>query len=92
MAETVINQGNHHKSLKNIFQTANIPPWLRDCIPLCKLEGELVAMGDWCFSDQFAYWMSENHIKLSWHPNNPLLRFIHTQQHSEVVDPAGAVR
>ncbi len=81
MVETVISQGSHHKSLKNLFQTAGIPPWLRDSIPLCKLEDELVAMGDWCFDEQFAFWMSENNIKLSWRPQHPLLQYIHTQQH-----------
>ena len=81
MQETVMSQGAFHKSLKNLFQAADIPPWLRDCIPLCELNGELVAMGDWCFSDQFAAWMSENNIRLSWHPRHPLLQFIHQQQH-----------
>ena len=80
--ETAISQGGHHKSLKNLFQAAGIPPWLRDCIPLCKLDGELVAMGDWCFSEQFAAWLSENNLKLSWRPRNPLLQFILAQQHS----------
>ncbi len=82
LEENVISQGAHHKSLKNLFQTAGIPPWLRDCIPLCKLDGELVAMGDWCFNQQFASWLSENKVKLSWHPRNPLLQFVLTQQHS----------
>ncbi len=89
--EAAIYQGAHHKSLKNLFQLADIPPWLRDSIPLCQLDGELVAMGDWCFSEQFAAWMSENSIRLSWHPRNPVLQFIHKQQHPEV-DPVGAVR
>jgi tRNA(Ile)-lysidine synthase len=82
MEETVISKGGHHKSLKNLFQSAGIPPWLRDCIPLCKLDGELVAMGDWCLSSQFAAWLSENNLKLSWRPRNPLLQFILAQQHS----------
>ncbi len=82
MKETGISQGTHHKSLKNLFQTAGIPPWLRDCIPLCKLDDELVAMGDWCFSQKFATWLTENNLKLSWQPRNPLLQFILTQQHS----------
>jgi len=82
MEETVISQGGHHKSLKNLFQTSGIPPWLRDCIPLCKLDGELVAMGDWCFNERFASWLSEKNVKLSWQPRNPLLQFILMQQHS----------
>ena len=89
--ETVIRLGVHHKSLKNLFQSADIPPWLRDCIPLCEWEGELVAMGAWCYDERFASWMSERHIELSWQPRNPLLQFIVTQQHPQVVDPAGAV-
>ena len=80
--ETAISQGTHHKSIKNLFQTAGIPPWLRDCIPLCKLDGELVAMGDWCFDQQFSSWLSENNVELSWQPRNPLLQFVLTQQHS----------
>ncbi len=91
MQETVISQGTHHKSLKNLFQAAEIPPWLRDCVPLCKLDGELVAMGDWYFSEQFASWMFKNNIKLSWHPRNPLLQFILSRQNPHIVDPAGAV-
>jgi len=79
--ETVISHGGHHKSLKNLFQEAGIPPWLRNCIPLCKLGGELVAVGDWCFNEQFASWMSENDIKLSWRPRNPVLQFVLTRQH-----------
>ena len=90
--ETTIYQQGHHKSLKNLFQTANIPPWLRDCIPLCTLDGNLVAIGDWCIDEHFASWMSENNARLSWQPGNPLLKFLHSQQQPEIVDPAGAVR
>jgi tRNA(Ile)-lysidine synthase len=81
--ETGINQGAHHKSLKNLFQLAGIPPWLRDCIPLCKLNGELVAMGDWCLSDSFDSWMSENNISLRWRPQHPLLQFVRSEQHMD---------
>ncbi len=89
---SVIDLGTHHKSLKNLFQANDIPPWLRDCIPLCKLDGELVAMGDWCFSVSFESWLLENNIRMNWHPRHPLLRYIRTQQHPQIVDPAGAVR
>ncbi len=78
---TAISQGSHHKSLKNLFQSAGIPPFLRDCIPLCKLNDELVAVGDWCFSERFTVWMSENNINLSWRPRHPLLQYIREQQH-----------
>lgn len=91
MEETAIRQGDHHKSLKNLFQMAGVPPWLRDCIPLCKLEADLVALGDWCFDVQFANWMANNKLTLCWYPHNPLLQFI-VKQHQRGVDPAGMVR
>jgi tRNA(Ile)-lysidine synthase len=75
-----IRQGKHHKSLKNLFQSAGIPDWLRDYIPLCELQGEVVAIGNWCFDDHFAKWMSENNVNLSWSPKNPLLQFVVSQQ------------
>ncbi|MDX2428951.1 MAG: tRNA lysidine(34) synthetase TilS [Xanthomonadales bacterium] len=79
--DTLFSQGGFHKSLKKLFQASNIPPWLRDSIPLCKLDGELVAMGDWCFNEQFASWLSQNHLSLKWCPKHPLLQFILKQQH-----------
>lgn len=79
--ETTISLGCHHKSLKNIFQSADIPPWLRDSIPLCMLDGEIVSIGDWYFSEGFAAWLSENDMSLSWRPGHPLLQFIVKQQH-----------
>ena len=77
---TIIEQDGQHKSLKNLFQQANIPPWLRDSIPLCTLDGTLIAMGDWCFSQSMAAWTSETGTRLVWCPENAILRFIHNQQ------------
>jgi len=76
-----LKQGNHHKSLKNLFQAAKIPTWLRDSIPLCIVEGELVAVGDWWFEEQFASWMSENNVKFYWRPGNPVLQYLSATQH-----------
>jgi tRNA(Ile)-lysidine synthase len=87
--EHTIKQGGHHKRLKKLFQSAGIPGWLRDSIPLCLLDGELVAVGDWCFDDQFATWMSENGIKLTWKPENALLQFV---LRNYMVDPDDTVR
>jgi tRNA(Ile)-lysidine synthase len=77
-----IEQGGQHKRLKNLFQQANIPPWLRDSIPLCKLNGTLIAMGDWCFSQSMAAWTSETGTRIVWRPKNALLRYVHNQQHT----------
>lgn len=79
--DALFSQGGFHKSLKNLFQTSHIPPWLRDSIPFCKLDGELVSMGDWCFNEQFASWLSDNHLCLKWRPKHPLLQFVLEQQH-----------
>jgi tRNA(Ile)-lysidine synthase len=76
-----LKQGNHHKSLKNLFQAAKIPTWLRDSIPLCIVEGELVAVGDWWFSEQFTSWMLENNIKFYWQPGSALLKYLSAKQH-----------
>lgn len=83
LEEHSISRGGVHKSLKNIFQQAGIPHWLRDSIPLCSLDGELVAVGDWCLSDRFARWLAENSVTLDWRPIHPLLRHIRNQQHGE---------
>lgn len=83
LRKMAIYKGGHHRSLKNLFQEAGIPTWLRDCIPLCQLDGELVSIGDWCFSDPFLSWMSENNVKLSWQPRHPLLQYILKQQHPD---------
>jgi len=80
--EAVISLGGFHKSLKNLFQSADIPSWLRDSIPLCTLDGEIVAVGDWCVNERFAAVLSENGISLKWHPRHPLLQFIRQQQHA----------
>ena len=83
LEERVIQQGGHHKNLKKLLQAAGIPPWLRDSIPLCTIDGELLAVGDWCFNDQFAAWLRENATQLSWHPQHPMLQLIHAQIHLE---------
>jgi tRNA(Ile)-lysidine synthase len=81
LEENTIMAGGVHKRLKNIFQSAGIPPWLRDSIPLCRLDDEVVAIGDWCFNERFAAWLSGNSASLNWRPHNPLLRYIRQQQH-----------
>ena len=83
MKESIIYHGGHHKSLKNLFQSADIPPWLRDAIPLCRLDGELLALGDWCLAKPFESWLHEKGMRLEWRPQHPLLQFIAKQQHMQ---------
>jgi tRNA(Ile)-lysidine synthase len=45
--ETCLLPGRQgHRSLKSIFQEANIPPWQRNRIPLIYLNNELAAIGE----------------------------------------------
>lgn len=42
----------HSRSLKKLFQEANIPPWERDVLPLVYFKGELIAVaGLWVSKD-----------------------------------------
>jgi tRNA(Ile)-lysidine synthase len=79
LPESAIQRGGHHQSLKKILQAAGIPPWLRNCIPLCAAQGEILAIGDWCFSDKFETWLQENDARLSWHPRHPVLQLVHAR-------------
>lgn len=71
-----------HQSLKNLFQAAHIPVWLRDSIPLTLIDDELVAIGDWSLSTTFASWLDENHVKFTWQPDAPVLQYVAMQQHN----------
>ena len=75
-----IIHGGHHRQLKNVFQEASVPPWLRDSIPLLVLGGEPVAVGDWYLADSFAEQLSDVGARLRWLPENPLLKFLQSQQ------------
>lgn len=81
LAQNSILHGGVHKRLKNIFQYAGIPHWLRNSIPLCSLDGELAAVGDWCLSEKFNRWLEENSMALNWRPIHPMLRFVRNRQH-----------
>ncbi len=43
----------HHRSLKNLFQEGDVPPWERDRIPLLYHEGELISV--------LGYWNAASH-------------------------------
>jgi tRNA(Ile)-lysidine synthase len=44
----------HHKSLKHLFQQWQVPPWLRDRIPLLFCDDKLIAVVGYGVSDEFA--------------------------------------
>lgn len=43
-----------HRSLKKLFQDLDVPPWLRERVPLLFIDGELAAIGDYVVSSDFA--------------------------------------
>jgi len=81
LEEGTLYRDGVHKRLKNLFQQAGIPYWLRDAIPICSLDGELAAVGDWCLSERFTRWLADNAVSLNWRPIHPLLRYVRQQQH-----------
>lgn len=57
------------QSLKNIFQEAKIPTWLRHSIPLLWQQNKLLAIGDLWLAEDFAEDLQRAGVKFSWQPN-----------------------
>jgi tRNA(Ile)-lysidine synthase len=75
--------GSSHR-IKDFFQAAAIPPWLRSCIPVLEWDGEPVALGDWVIAPRLQDWLDAHGLKYRWEPADPVLERIHQDcQHSE---------
>lgn len=61
------------RKVKQFFQTASIPPWLRAGIPVLEWDGEPVALGDWVFGHRLKMWLVEHGVSYIWQPNDPVL-------------------
>lgn len=61
------------RKLKQLFQSALIPPWLRPGIPVLVWDDEPVALGDWVIGQRLQAWLYENDLKLKWQPGDPVL-------------------
>ncbi|MDH3941916.1 MAG: tRNA lysidine(34) synthetase TilS, partial [Xanthomonadales bacterium] len=59
--------------LKQLFQSALIPPWLRPGIPVLVWDDEPVAVGDWVIAHRLQTWLYQNDLKLKWQPADPIL-------------------
>jgi len=57
---------NSSKSLKNLFQEQGIPSWERGRTPLVKINGQLVAVGDFWLCDGFKAEGSDTALKICW--------------------------
>jgi tRNA(Ile)-lysidine synthase len=68
----LLPNGPSHK-IKQFFQSAFVPPWLRPGIPVLEWDGEAVALGDWVIGHRLQNWLFENDLKLQWRPADAVL-------------------
>jgi tRNA(Ile)-lysidine synthase len=68
----LLPNGPSHK-VKQFFQSAFVPPWLRPAIPVLEWEGEPVALGDWVIGHRLQQWLFENDIQYQWRPTDAVL-------------------
>jgi len=73
----LLPHGPSHK-LKQLFQAALIPPWLRSGIPVLEWDGEPVALGDWVIGHRLQNWLFDKNLKLQWRPTDPVLGRVRT--------------
>ena len=74
--------GPSHR-LKDLFQTAAIPPWLRAGVPILEWEGEPVALGDWVIAPRLRDWLTAQGLDYRWEPADPVLDRIHQNCQAE---------
>ena len=56
----------HHRPLKKWFHDSNVPPWLRDSVPLLYYNECLVAIGNLLVSDGFQGERGSANLEISW--------------------------
>lgn len=66
-------EGGPSRKLKQFFQSASIPPWLRLGIPVLYWDDEPVALGDWVLGHRLQWWLAENDLELEWKPADSVL-------------------
>jgi tRNA(Ile)-lysidine synthase len=68
----LLPNGPSHK-VKQFFQSAFVPPWLRPGVPVLEWDGEPVALGDWVIGHRLQGWLFENDLDYQWRPADPVL-------------------
>lgn len=56
----------HHRPLKKCFHDSNVPPWLRDSVPLLYYNACLVAIGNLLVADGFQVESGAEILEISW--------------------------
>ncbi len=68
----LLPNGPSHK-IKQFFQSAFVPPWLRSGVPVLEWDGEPVALGDWVLNQRLQAWLFENNLEYRWQPADTIL-------------------
>lgn len=84
--------GRQRRTVKNLLQEQQVPPWLRASIPLLEMDGEPVALGDWLIAPRLADCLAAQGARLEWQPADPALRQLHAMRHGKTVEPSGPLR
>ena len=68
--ERIVLPGRDHShALKHVLQDRNVPPWLRERLPLLSsADGLLLAAGDRAISAAFDTWLRDRNATLAWSP------------------------
>lgn len=67
-----------NQKLKQFFQSAFIPPWLRSGIPVLEWDGKPVALGDWVIGHRLQNWLFKHNLEYQWRPADPVLSRVRT--------------
>ncbi len=74
------------RELKDLFQRAAIPPWLRSAVPVLEWDGEAVALGDWFVGHRLHEWLLANRLTYHWEALDPVLLRLRSDCQPESVD------
>ena len=69
------------QKLKDFFQAAAVPPWLRPGVPVLEWDGEPVALGDWVLGHRLQDWLLESGLEYCWEPGDPVLARLRSDCH-----------
>mgnify|MGYP001815924168 FL=1 len=72
------------RKIKDLFQQAGVPPWLRLGIPVLYWDDVPVALGDWIQEDRLRRWLADRDLELVWKPNQAALVRIRRANHARM--------
>ncbi|KTF33750.1 tRNA lysidine(34) synthetase TilS [Xanthomonas vesicatoria] len=62
----VLPQRTHSHQLKHVLQTADLPPWQRERLPILWADDQVLAAGDRIVSAALTHWLQANGARLQW--------------------------